>query len=299
MLPRLCHIGRAGQAVTARTGLERAKLLGFGGVVVAAEPDRWKDELHTLGEACASRDLDLWVDANFSQWDLNAELVVQNPGCFAIRREGDGEIVDPRAPGRGQGHALLRSCDDIEPVAAWCETRVADAIGAGVTGFRAVNPGGAGSTLWTRLIESARQHTNRALPIIADTTGVSRSDLPSLAMAGFDFTVSSLPWWDGSANWLIEEHAALSRVAPVIAQVDTAAKLPRASPEARRARLAIAAATGAGMLMPREFADIAGDDAEADALADYIRAVNAFLKRAATRDRYCSSQRAPARILPF
>src|SRR5580704_12899071 len=94
MLPRLCHIGRAGQAQMARAALERAKSLGFGGVVVTAEPASWKAELRALAEACASRDLDLLVDADFSQWDLHAELVEQNPDCFAIRREGDGEIVD-------------------------------------------------------------------------------------------------------------------------------------------------------------------------------------------------------------
>jgi len=276
MLPRLCHIGRAGQAEAARAGLERAKSLGFGGVVVTAELGRWKGELRPLAEACASRDLALLVDADFSQWDLHAALVEQNPDCFAVRREGDGEIVDPRSPGRGHGHALLRRCDDIEPVAAWCEARMAEAIGAGVAGFRAVRPGGASTTVWARLIGPARQKTNRALSIIADTTGVARSDLGPIAQAGVDFTISSLPWWDGRANWLIEEHEALARVAPVIAQVDAAAKLPPASLVARRARLAIAAATGAGILMPLEFADVEGDDGEARALADYIRDVNAF-----------------------
>src|ERR1700722_844742 len=181
MLPRLCHIGRAGQAQTARAALERAKSLGFGGVVVAAEADAWKTELHTLAEACASRNLDLLVDADFSQWNLHAELVERHPNCFAIRREGDGEIVDPRSPGRGNGAALLRSCDDVGPVADWCEARVAEAIGAGATGFWDNRPGGAGTALWTKLVGPARQQTNRALVMIADTTGVPRSDLGPLA----------------------------------------------------------------------------------------------------------------------
>ncbi len=279
MLPTLCHIGRAGQAATARAALERVRSLGFSGVVVAADPGAWKAELRMLGEACASRHLDLFVDADFSQWDLHAELVEQNPGCFAIHREGDGEIVDPRSPGRGHGSALLRNCDDIAPVAAWCEARMAEAVGAGVKGFRAIHPGGPGAaTLWTALIGPARQQSNRALAMIADTTGVPRSDLGPLANAGFDFTLSSLPWWDGRANWLIEEHAALAQVAPVMAQVDSTAKLPPASFAARRARLAIAAATGAGMLMPLDFADVSDDDDEARTLFDFIRSVNAFFR---------------------
>jgi starch synthase (maltosyl-transferring) len=278
MLPRLCHIGRAGVAETARAALEHARSLGFGGVVVAADPASWKAKLHTLAEACASRDLDLLVDADFSHWDLHAELVEQNSDCFAIRREGDGEIVDPRSPGRGHGSALLRNCGDIAPVAAWCEARVAEAIGAGVTGFRAIRPGGPNTILWTALIGPARQQTNRALAMIADTTGVPRSDLGPLANAGFDFTLSSLPWWDGRANWLIEEHAALAHVAPVIAQVDSTTKLPPASLAARRTRLAIAAATGAGMIMPLDFADVPSDDDETRALSDFIRSVNAFFE---------------------
>jgi starch synthase (maltosyl-transferring) len=276
MLPRLCHIGRAGEAQKVRAALERARSLGFVGVVAATEPASWKTGLRALGDACASRDLDLYVDADFSHWDLHAELVEQNPECFAIRREGDGEIVDPRAPVRGHGCALLRSCDGMEAVAAWCEARVAEALGAGLKGIRVIRPGGAGAKLWKTLIPLARGQTNRALIVIADTTGVARRDLGLIAEAGFDFTLSSLPWWDGRANWLIEEHEALSRVAPVIAQVDAATRLPPASLAARQARLTLAAATGAGMLMPLEFSDIAGDEGEADALSDCIRAVNAF-----------------------
>ncbi|HEX3665699.1 MAG TPA: alpha-1,4-glucan--maltose-1-phosphate maltosyltransferase [Rhizomicrobium sp.] len=278
MLPRLCHIARAGHAQTARANLERARSLGFNGVVVATAPASWKAELHTLAEACASRDLDLYVDADFSQWDMHAEVVEQNPECFAIRREGDGEIVDPRAPGSGQGLALLRRCDNIAPVAAWCGARIAEAIAAGVKGFRVIHPAGPGAALWRALTGPAREETNRALSIIADTTGVVRSDLDSIAEAGFDFTLSSLPWWDGRANWLIEEHAALTRVAPVIAQVDSTAKIPPVSLDARRARLAIAAATGAGLLMPLDFAQFADQSADAQELSAYIRAVNGLVE---------------------
>ncbi|HTT84756.1 MAG TPA: alpha-1,4-glucan--maltose-1-phosphate maltosyltransferase [Rhizomicrobium sp.] len=276
MLPRLCHIGRAGQAETARIALERAKSLGFNGVVAAAEPACWEAELRMLAEACASRDLDLFVDADFSQWDLHAELVQQNPDCFAIRREGEGEIVDPRSPGRGHGSALLRSCDDMAPIAAWCAARVAEAISAGVKGFRVIHPGGPSARLWKLLINRDHEQTNRAPVTIADTTGVPRSELGPLAEAGFDFTLSSLPWWDGRANWLIEEYEVLVRVAPVIALVDSAAKLPPASLAARRARLTTAAATGSGMLMPLGFADIAQDDGEPRAMFDCIHAVNVF-----------------------
>ncbi|HEX4078823.1 MAG TPA: alpha-1,4-glucan--maltose-1-phosphate maltosyltransferase [Rhizomicrobium sp.] len=277
MLPRLCHIGRAGQAERARTALDRANSLGFSGVVAAAEPASWQAELHTLAEACASRDLDLLVDVDFSQWDLQAELVGAHPDCFAIRRESNGEIVDPRSPGCGHGNALLRSCDDLTPVTAWCEARLGEAVAAGVKGFRVVHPGGPSVPLWNALAGPVRARPNRGLVLIADTTGVPRSELLALGRCGFDFTLSSLPWWDGRANWLIEEHEALRRVAPVIAQVDSPAKLPPASLAARRARLLLAALTGCGIMMPLAFADALTDDSEESELLDCIRAVNGFV----------------------
>ncbi|MGH6876328.1 MAG: maltotransferase domain-containing protein, partial [Rhizomicrobium sp.] len=277
MLPRLCHIGRAGQAVTARAALERAQSLGFNGVVAAADPAAWRAELSTLGEACASRNLDLLVDVDFSRWDLHDELVQRHPACFAIRREGNGETVDPRSPGRGHGCALLRGCDDLVPVSEWCGARLREAILAGVKGFRVVHPAGPGAALWGTLIGPARREANRELSLVADTTGVPRSDLGALGRCGFDFTLSSLPWWDGRATWLVEEHEALSRVGPVIAQVDSPAKLPPASVAARRARLLLAALTGSGILMPLAFAESTADESEDAELSDYIRAVNGFI----------------------
>jgi len=74
-------------------------------------------------------------------------------------------------------------------------------------------------------IGHAREKRNRELVLIADTTGLPREDLAALGNCGFDFTLSSLPWWDGRSNWLIEEHEALSRIAPAIAQVDRRQRL--------------------------------------------------------------------------
>ncbi|MGH6890194.1 MAG: alpha-1,4-glucan--maltose-1-phosphate maltosyltransferase [Rhizomicrobium sp.] len=283
MFPRLCHIGRAGPAGAARAALERAKSLGFSGVVVAADPEAgWKSGLNILAEACASRALDLFVDVDFAQWNLHADLVERHPECFAVRREGSGDIVDPRTPGRGHGCALLRDCDDLSPVAEWCRAHLAEASNAGVAGFRAIRPFGAGIDLWSELITPVCELANRDIAFIADTTGVPRSDLPALSRCGFGFTLSSLPWWDGRANWLIEEHDALSRVAPVMAQIDAPTKLAPASLAVREARLAVAALTGSGLLMPLAFADGARDGEDA-AFHDAIRAANAFVEGHANR----------------
>ncbi len=55
------------------------------------------------------------------------------------------------------------------------------------------------------------------LRFLAWTPGVERAALPRLEGIGFDHVCSSLAWWDGRANWLVEEIEVLRRIAPVIA----------------------------------------------------------------------------------
>jgi starch synthase (maltosyl-transferring) len=258
--------------------IRRAADLGFNGVVVAAaNAAAANGRFPVAAELCASLTLDVFVAFDFSEWGLNDPVVERHPDCFAVRREPTGEVVNPRAPHSGHGRALLRNCDDVAPILAWGEDQLGRALAAGVKGFVALHPDGASTRLWRYLIANAREHSNRELIVIADTTGLARNGVAALADCGFDFTLSSLPWWDGRANWLIEEHDALSRIAPVVAQVDSPARIPPASLTARRARFVIAAITGSGLLMPLRFADDAVDDGEAADLDRFIRSVNAFV----------------------
>lgn len=267
MLPRLCHVGNADAAA-----IRRASDLGFSGIVATSENGALENGgLHALAELCASQTLDLFLDFDFSQWDINDDIVARYPACFSIRRESAGEVVDPRQPRRAHGRAFLRNCDDFTPVVEWGAAQLGAALAAGAKGFRAVHPDGASTQIWSHLITNARECCNRQTIFIADTTGVTRATLPSIEKCGFDFSVSSLPWWDGRANWLIEEHEALSRIAPVMAQVDSPARIAPASSTARRTRLTLAALTGSGLMMPLGFAD---DTAELDA---FIRCINNFV----------------------
>ena len=273
MLPRLCHVGDADEVA-----IHRAAKLGFNGVIVMASNARGTTERqHAVAQSCASSELNLFLDIDFSEWDLHHPLVERHPDCFAIRREPDGAIVDPRLPLRGRGRAYLRNCDDLTPVVEWVESQVGEAIAAGAKGFRALHPNGVSAEIWAHVMGGARQHSNRELIFVADTTGLARSRLSALQLCGFDFTLSSLPWWDGRANWFIEEHQALSRIAPVIAQVDLPAKMPPASLTARRARLVLAALTGSGFMMPLRFADEAMDEGETAELDVFVRSVNKFV----------------------
>ena len=271
MFPRLCHVGDADEATICR-GAD----LGFNGVIVAVG-NAAHGKLQSLAECCASHDLDLFLDIDFSEWDLHHEIVERHPNCFAVRREPDGAVVDPRLPHRGRGKAYLRSWRDLAPVMEWGESHLGEAIAAGAKGFRALHPCGASATVWTQASRSARERSNRGLIVVADTTGLPRSGLSALGDCGFDFTLSSLPWWNGRANWFIEEHQALSRLAPVLAQVDSPVKIPPASLTARRTRLVLAAITGSGFMVPVGFASEPLEDGDPAELDAFIRSINSFV----------------------
>ena len=284
--PRILHIGPVPDSIA--DTVARAAGLGFDSLLFTPPPESGRDDdpangaAQGLAEECRANGLALFADLDPYMLDLHHPLVEEHPECFALRRNGEGHVVDPRHPVPGQGQALLRRQADPEPLLAWWSAVIAGYREAGVTGFRARHPGTCGPALWRALIDAARDDAG-TLTFIADTPGERREDVSALAECGFDYTLSSLPWWDGRASWFVEEHALLSTVAPVIAAVDAPEKLPPATTALRRARLAIAALTGTGLMMPDGF-ELPADGAEAEALAPCIRAANAAVAHDGGRD---------------
>ncbi len=284
--PRILHIGTVPDSIAGTVA--RAAGLGFDSVLFTPLPesgpgnDPANGAVQGLAEECRANGLALFADLDPYVLDLHHPLVEEHPECFALRRNGEGHVVDPRHPVPGQGQALLRGQADPEPLLAWWSAVIAAYREAGVTGFRARHPGTCGPALWRALIDAARDG-NGTLTFIADTPGERREDVAALAECGFDYTLSSLPWWDGRASWFVEEHALLSAVAPVIAAVDAPEKLPPATTALRRARLAIAALTGTGLMMPQGF-ELPADGEDAEALAACIRAANAAVAHDGGRD---------------
>ena len=171
----------------------------------------------------------------------------------------------------------------------------AQAIGgwaaAGVQGLRVLQPHAAPPGFWGRLIGQVRA-AGAELAFIAQTQAAPREAVLALAGCGFDALTSSLPWWDGRARWFVEEHEALRTVAPLIAEVEPPFG-PRLSAGqtdvAARAlayeqRLKLAAATGAGLLVPMgfELADGAPLDPRAGDAARYA-ALEASPRRTSRR----------------
>jgi starch synthase (maltosyl-transferring) len=187
-------------------------------------------------------------------------------------------------------------------MAAWWLDRLARLVRAGIAGFRCLDPDHAPASLWRRIIAGLKPERCRFL---AWTPGVERSALPRLEGAGFDHVCSSLAWWDGRANWLVEEVRLLRRIGPVMASPEAsfaerrAARLVLGSDVGADYRLALrlAAATGSGVFVPMGFeyaarrpfdAALGGpddfrrarDEAPADLTAD-LAAANALIDHVA------------------
>ena len=150
---------------------------------------------------------------------------------------------------------------------------------AGVGGFRIRAPADRDASEWRKTIAEIRRVAPACL-FLAWMPGTARPAARRLEGAGFDGAFASTAWWDGRAPWLADEHEALRRVAPVISVVGLDGAAPgRAGLAARRRALRIAAATGAGLLVPEDFAateggsDLSGDVRAAIALAERIAAM--------------------------
>src|SRR3954471_5801079 len=269
-----CHICRAEKAGSTWQTLERVKNLGFDTVLVGSPA---LDGISSaLAKACESRGLSLFLDLNLFELDLHHPAVEAFPDRFAIRRRGDpGEVVDPRHPTPGRGCAYLRQRENMDELAAWWSEQIDRWLTTGVRGFRLLQPASVPKALRERLGERAAHHGSNRVTFVADTTGEAWDRAATLS--GFDFTVSSLAWWDGRASWLVEEYEVLSRTAPVIAQIESPAKLPPVSSIQRCGRLVIGALTGTGLMLPLSYADSAAESDEAVDLEGAVRAANAFV----------------------
>jgi starch synthase (maltosyl-transferring) len=272
--PRICHIGRAERAGDTWQTLERAKSLGFDTVLTEASVGDAVSA--TFARACESRGLSLFLDLNVDEMDLHHPLVTAFPQQFAIRRFGEpGVVVDPRHPSAGKGYAYLREREDLQPLIDWWANQIERWLDAGVRGFRLLKPATTPTPLREALIARARGHGPNRVTFIADMTGEAWDRVSVLS--GVDFCLSSLPWWDGRSRWLVDEYETFSRVAPVISQVESPAKIPPASSRVRCGRLAIGVAIGTGLMLPLSYADPAAEGEDAVDLDVAIRDANDFV----------------------
>jgi starch synthase (maltosyl-transferring) len=281
--PRICHAGNAADRGRVAKAIAQSGLLGFSHVAVTCDPGDGVDgEIRLLGEACTAANLDLVLDVNLTDLPIEHPLVRMHPECFWLTADSTASFVDPRLPNLIEGRAIARPHQNPEPYLGWWAEWFNKIAQAGACSFLIAQPDALGARLWQEL--TRRTHDSRAEPLffIADTSQVPQDAISKLAGAGFGYCLSALPWWNGRDAWFADQHAIMSAVAPVLALVESPRCEPPASCALRRARLAIAAVSGAGVLMPFGF-DAGECDGDGLELSSAVRAMNVILASESVR----------------
>ena len=161
-------------------------------------------------------------------------------------------VVDPRQASDAS-HAVRLHLDGTGAsdalVRFWTE-RLLRLTQNGASGFRLLGF----EQLPAAVLAEIRRGVASAL-FLAWTPGIARDRLSAFAGIGLDGVFASTPWWDGKAAWYVEEHEALRRIAPIIALAEApfGERIAERGIAQSRRTLAIAAATGDGLMMPMGF----------------------------------------------
>jgi starch synthase (maltosyl-transferring) len=267
--------------------LDRAAALGFdhvlsappfmpgaaGNILVSAdlgrlhpvfETDRPAPEvLAELAGLARERGLTLLLDLMIEAVAADGELYRQHGNWFHPFDTAQARLDPRRAP--RESEIAFANFGDPEAAAhltEWWSAQLTTLADAGVGGFRCLAPHGVPSHVWRRLAGTVRER-HPETRTLAWTPGLSRDEVTSLADGGFSAVFSSLRWWDYRSAWLIEEHAALTSIAPPIAfpeeplGVRLVHDYPGADPviveRAYRRAYDTCVALGTGILMPLGF----------------------------------------------
>lgn len=136
-----------------------------------------------------------------------------------LRPQEADPALDPRLPRMALHTRELRATPPEAFIEAWRE-RLAAWVAQGVAGFAFTSPARLSPCVWRALLAGLRAAQPGARAI-AWTPGMTPDEVAARREAGFDWTVSSLAWWDGRADWLAEEDARLRELAPVLAYAGT------------------------------------------------------------------------------
>ncbi|SHJ91703.1 maltotransferase domain-containing protein [Paraburkholderia terricola] len=222
------------------------------------------DAIRTLADAASQNGLTLLVDLVIDRMAADGALYAEHADWFHPF-ESDEARLDPRHVHREDNvaYANFNDAGSRAALADWWTRQLLALADAGVGGFRFDSPHRVPGAVWRQLGDAVRlKHPN--VRFLAATPGLSRSDLPDLEGAGFDSVFSSVRWWDFRSSWMVEEHAALARIAGPVAFPEApygtrlAAEFSDAHDAAiverayRRAMLT-AASIGTGWMMPMGF----------------------------------------------
>jgi starch synthase (maltosyl-transferring) len=205
--PRICLLD--GDA--APSDLDRAALLGFDSVLLAAAPGgvgSWAAAARPLG-------LSLLIDVNVDEIPVETAAGDSVPAMFVVT---PAPMVDPRQPPRSADAAIatVSDAEDAERLAEWWAPRIAELTAAGIEGVRILGLAGLPAAAVAPFLVRLRGLVLDAV-LFAWTPGLAWDSVASLPEGTVDYVACSLPWWDGQADWLWRELGLLRRVAPVVA----------------------------------------------------------------------------------
>ena len=135
-------------------------------------------------------------------------------------------LLDPRDAPQAADHApaAIASEADADALAQWWGSRIEAMRKHGLAGVRLLGLAGLPGWALPRVFAGLR----RAAPdmiLFGWTPGVSWEALEALQPGALDLVASSLPWWDGRADWIWRELDLLRRIAPVVADAGDAQNL--------------------------------------------------------------------------
>ena len=146
--------------------------------------------------------------------------------------------LDPRQPApQPFAAAEVTSEASATALGTWWGGHIAQWNGVGLAGVRLLGLDRVPVAHVPALVGALRRSAGKSL-LFAWTPGMSWTALDAMSPGSVDLVASSLPWWDGEAEWFWQEHDKLRRIAPVVSPVGDAGR-----------DLAIAVAMGDGLLL--------------------------------------------------
>ncbi len=209
--------------------------------------------LRDISEICQSHGLGLLLDIVPDRVASAGPIANTRPDLFRPPNGISG--LDPRAYAASVDVALANLNTNTETLAHWWADHLTVWRQAGVCGFRLTSLVNVPPQFVRILAERSPGN------LLGWTPGIPTARLQEFEGCGLDGVFSSLPWWDCRADWIWNEAAALTRIAPAIA----CAEFPFARRSASTAHDAasveviqdkavrLAAAFGDGWLMPMGF----------------------------------------------
>jgi starch synthase (maltosyl-transferring) len=165
-------------------------------------------------------------------------------------RHDHRDTVAPRQDRAVLNAATLRP-GAINRLVPWWTERLVRLVRAGASGFRLMGLDLLPGEALQQIVGATRRQVSCGF--WGWTPGVDWARHAELIGAGLDGVFASTAWWDGRADWYVEEYESLRRVAPVIGLVEAPLRVAPLDIGLRRRALRLAATTAGGLMMPAGF----------------------------------------------